>query len=177
MAPNLADDPRICLKVAAAGTREEGTELARQAQHIWPRKGAIPPSSASPPRAVLRPGLRLRPHPGNRLSGRSPHLGQDDPGGGPACGVVVGVGWIRVADQRRAGRGGDPCALGDPDGDGGHAGCLSSRPRRLRGAHIDRQRSPRFAGLSFSARSPRSVRALFPHSLCILLPEQQTCTR
>src|SRR3712207_9200217 len=49
-----------------------------------------------------------------------------------AGGVVVGVGWVLVADQRRAGRGGDPRAVGNPHLDGGHAGGLARRARRLR---------------------------------------------
>src|SRR5215212_5290944 len=87
---------------------------------------------------VLRPGFRLRPNPGDRLSRRPPQLGLDDPGCRAARGAVVGVGRIREADQRRAGRGGDISTLGDPDDDGGHAGCPSSRPRRLRNprAHL-----------------------------------------
>jgi hypothetical protein len=46
--------------------------------------------------------------------------------------LVVGVGVILVADQRRASRGGDPRAAGDPHGDGGHARSLARRPGRLR---------------------------------------------
>src|SRR5688572_26892979 len=54
---------------------------------------------------------------------------------------------------------------------------------------IDRQRSPEFAGLSFSARFPRSMRSIlyefFPDGLycwvkcpsaCMLLPGQYSCT-
>jgi hypothetical protein len=47
---------------------------------------------------------------------------------GAASGVVGG---ILVADQRRASRGGDPCAAGDPNRDGGRGRSFARRPRRL----------------------------------------------
>ena len=51
---------------------------------------------------------------------------------GPLCSsCCVGVG-LRVADQRRARRGGDSRLVGYPDGDGGHARGFACRPRRLR---------------------------------------------
>ena len=50
-------------------------------------------SSASPSGAVLRPGLRLRHHPGDRFPRRPPHVAGDDAGCGAARGAVDGVGY------------------------------------------------------------------------------------
>src|SRR4028119_2080628 len=97
-----------------------------------------PGASRHTSRAVLRPRLRLRPYPGDRLPRRPPHVDRDVAGRRSARGAVVGVGRIRVADQRRAGRGGNPRAARDPRRDGGRAGGAAGGRRRRRGARARR---------------------------------------
>src|SRR5215204_3365892 len=53
--------------------------------------------------AVLRPCVRLRPHPGNRLPHPSPHVAGDVAGRRAAHGIAGIVGELLVADQRRTG--------------------------------------------------------------------------
>ena len=101
-----------------------------------------------PARALLRPRLRLRLHPGHRPDGREPDLGGRRPGHARAGGRVVGVERLRVADQRpalrrrdRAGR----AARGDgrDAGRGARgAGGVRRRLGRLRLRLLRRPRDP-----------------------------------
>jgi low temperature requirement protein LtrA len=68
-------------------------------------------------------------------------MDRDVAGRGSVGGVVVGVGGILVADQRRARRGGYPRAAGDSYRDGGHARRLARRPGRLRRVRGDLRRA------------------------------------
>ena len=62
----------------------------------------------------------------------SPHVAGDVAGRRAAHGAMGGVGGVLLADQRRAGRGGDPSAAGDLLRDGCHVRGLARCPRRLR---------------------------------------------
>ena len=108
------------------------------------RRGA----EGHPARAVLRPRLRLRLHPGHRADGGQPDLGGPRPGDARPGGGLVGVGRLRLADQlaalrrrhrprRAAGRDG-----GDADRGARRPAGVRRRLGRLRDRLLRRPRDP-----------------------------------
>ena len=89
-------------------------------------------------RAVLRPGLRVRHHAGHRGGQRRADRRRPRPRGPGLRGPVVGVGRLRLADQRRRHRGGRPPRR-PADEHGRNAG------HRARGPHRLGRRRPAFA--------------------------------
>ena len=103
-------------------------------------------------RALLRPHLRLRDHPGHRLRRRGSDLGRPDQRAARARRALVGVGRVRLADehdQPRGGRGPDR----DVRRDGRDADRVTGGAGRLR-----RRRLP--LRVRVRLRSDRASRAL-----------------